>query len=259
MRTLEGASKTAATYTVIFSIITVTKNGSSTVEKAAHSVRNQKNVSTEHILKDGESTDDTIKVARSANPDIKAYSSKDIGIYDAMNQGLKHASGDIVAFLNSDDIYSYDTALSDVQSLFESTGADIVYGNIEMRTPSGKVARKWSTGKMDTRIVRRRQIPHPALFIRRKLLESLTPAFDPSYKIAADLKQQLILISKRTAKVAYLDKTTTIMLTGGTSTRDLRAYVLSWRESRRAYNEVFGRGGTFYVLQKVLAKLKTIR
>lgn len=109
------------------SVITPSLNGGKYIGNCIESVRNQtKNV--EHIIIDGDSSDDTLKIVRSY-PDIKFISEPDKGMYDAINKGLKLANGDIVGYLNADDRYYSDT-ISRVLYIFKKKPeVDFVYGS----------------------------------------------------------------------------------------------------------------------------------
>lgn len=241
------------------SVVTVTKNSAQTIARAAKSVASQLNVEVEHVIKDAGSTDDTVELAQAINPSVVVVSRPDIGIYDAMNQGFSASSGDIVAFLNSDDYYIDVKVLSDVQLAFQQNNCDFVYGDITMASSTGEVVRVWQAGQIGGAGLVGRQIPHPGLFIRRSVLEQLVLPFDPVYKISADLKQQLIVINQLKCKGKYLNRSLVIMETGGESTSSLASYFLGWKESVRAYNEVFGSGGFWFVIRKVLSKFRGMR
>lgn len=242
-----------------FSIITITKDSSRTIEKTVNSVLIQKNVDVEHIIKDAQSTDNTIELVKSANPDALIFVSKDSGIYDAMNMGYKEATGDIVAFLNSDDHYSHGNVLSSVHSIFMKTNSDFVYGDIKMVDDKGNAVREWRTGKIGPKGLLYQQIPHPAFFVRKEILDAISPPFDASYRIAADLKQQLIIVNKMKSKGQYIADILTIMLVGGESTNNINSYFRGWGESSRAYRETLGNGSYWYVFMKVFSKIKGLR
>jgi glycosyltransferase len=241
------------------SIITVTKNSARTLDRTMRSVVNQIHPDVEHLVKDAGSTDTTRELAQAANSSAIIINQPDRGIYDAMNQGFAASTGDVVAFLNSDDHYADERVLADIATAFDRTGADYVYGDVEMTDAQGTVVRRWVTTEAGLRPLRAAQIPHPALFIRRSVLAQLPGPFDPSYRISADLKQQLLFINRLRVKGHYLPRTLTVMEIGGASTGGLRAYLRGWLESRRAYNEVEGRGGCLYVVRKVLSKLPGFR
>ena len=241
------------------SVVTVTKNSARTIERAVKSVSLQRNVEVEHIIKDAGSTDSTVELAKSVNPSVVVLSKSDIGIYDAMNQGYSNSIGDIIAFLNSDDYYIDDHVLSDVINAFRECDCDFVYGDITMVSLSGEIVRVWQTGKLGKKGLAGQQIPHPGIFIKRDVLNQLLTPFDPSYKISADLKQQLLIINKLKFKGTYLNRSLVMMETGGESTNSIFSYFTGWKESVRAYNEVFGSGGILYVVKKVVSKLKGVK
>lgn len=241
------------------SVITVTKNSAGTIERTVRSVVSQQAIEVEHVIKDAGSIDRTIELAKDVNPTLVVVSKPDVGIYDAMNQGFMASSGDIIAFLNSDDYYIDPNVLSDVLRAFKNNSCDFVYGDIKMASLTGEIVREWQTGPIGMDGLIGQQIPHPGLFIKRDVLVKLCLPFDISYKISADLKQQLIVINKLKCKGQYLKRSLVIMETGGESTNSLASYFLGWKESVRAYNEVFGCGGLWFVIQKVLSKFKGVR
>jgi len=242
------------------SVITVTKNSATTINKNIISVLNQNNVVVEHIIKDANSTDNTTDLAISLNPNIVILKSSDSGIYDAMNQGFDIATGDIVCFLNSDDYFADNNVLHDVLLKFKFGNFDFVYGNINIFTKrNNEVIRHWRTIiTSNKKFLYGYQIPHPAFFCKTSILKRLKPPFDPSYKISADLKQQLILIGLFGLSGAHIDRVLTMMASGGESTKSFSSYLFGWQESSRAYKEVYGRWGFPYVFLKVLRKLSSL-
>jgi len=238
------------------SIITVAFNSAATIAETLRSVAAQSRADIEHIIIDGGSTDDTMTIVGLHRASVAhAVSEPDRGIYDAMNKGLAAASGDVVGYLNADDCYASEDAIAAVAEAFDKTGCDFVYGDIEMVDASGHVARVWKTPPIGAEGISATQIPHPAFFVRRTVLQSIVPAFDPGYRICADIKQQLIVVNRLRAKGTRLPRPLVRMRLGGRSTSTMANYLLSWRESRRAWNEVMGRGGAWYTLRKVLWKL----
>lgn len=210
----------------------------------------------EHIVKDAGSNDATCRLASEANPRTIVIISSDLGIYDAMNQGYESCSGDVVAFLNSDDVYTSNT-IDMVVAVFEAhPECGFVYGDIEFVDDQAHVRRVWRPGVIKE--MTRAQIPHPALFIRKEVLEKIKGPFDPTYKISADLKQQLVMINQLGVRGIYIPKTLALMQLGGTSTRDIKSYLTGWSESRRAWNEVQGSGGWMFVVRKVASKISGI-
>lgn len=241
-----------------FSIITVTLNSASTISDTMRSVVQQKGVSVQHILKDAGSTDETTSIAARVNPKAVIKVSPDLGVYDGMNQGFEFATGELIGFLNSDDYYADDGVLEAVRDKFAATSCDVLYGNIAIVNAKGKLVRRWAGGAVSSGNLRGRQLPHPALFVRRSALARLCPPFDPTYRISADYKQQLLLVEKFSLHVEYLARTIAIMRTGGESTRNLRAVIRGWLECTRAYREVHNRTGVWIVVRKVTSKIRQL-
>ena len=242
------------------SVITVCFNSAETIGSTIKSVSEQKFVSTQHIIKDGGSTDETISEIRKADVGgcVELIEGVDKGVYDAMNIGFTAATGDIICFLNSDDSLVDPNVLSDVVRAFEKNNADFVYGNIRMVGKDGGVKRVWKTGKIRTGVFFS-QLPHPAFFVKRSVLSTLNPPFDSSYEIAADLKQQLIICGDDTRAGVHIDRELTKMSLGGKSTASLSATIAGWKESRRAFNEIHSRFGIIFLFFKVLKKLSQLR
>ena len=113
------------------SIITVVKNSESNIEKTIRSVIEQKYKNLEYIIIDGKSTDGTLELIKKYKDKVSLIiSEKDEGIWDAMNKGIKLAKGDIIGFLNSDDIY-YPGALNTVNEYFETNNIDFLFGSVK--------------------------------------------------------------------------------------------------------------------------------
>jgi glycosyltransferase involved in cell wall biosynthesis len=242
------------------SIITVCFNSEKTIFRTIKSVMNQTYPNIEHIFVDGGSTDSTLKIIQSYNYKNKiVISEPDNGIYDAMNKGFYLSSGEVIAFLNSDDFYCYDNVISDIMESINNPYIDFVYGDINIINQNGKIVRFWCSGDLKSYGLDGRQLPHPAFFVKRNVLDLLNIPFDTSYHIAADLKQQLLIINKFSKKGFYFKKTLVMMMNGGKSTKNFRAYLSGWRECIRAYNEVFQFGGIFFTLRKIFFKIGHIR
>lgn len=242
------------------SVVTVTLNSVQSLQSCLNSIGNQSYKNLEHVVVDGLSTDGTLNIINKNIERIDVFVSEpDSGIYDALNKGFKLAAGDVVGILHSDDFYYDNSVLERVADEFENSLVDYVYGDIQMINDEGLQARYWKAGPLpDGRIVST-QIPHPSLFLSKKLIHQLSPVFDSTYKISADLKQQLIFTNILGAKGSYIPLPLVKMRIGGTSTKNFKAYLDGWKESRRAWNEVHGFGGGWYVIKKVFSKLRSLR
>lgn len=245
--------------TADFTIVTVSMNSAATIAETMRSVLAQTGVLVQHVVKDAGSKDSTIDIAYFENPAAKIVVEQDRGIYDGMNQGFAEATGAYVGFLNSDDFYAAPDILASVREAFTSTGSDIIYADILIIDANGRVVRHWTSGALRHGHLDGKQLPHPGLFVRRSALKKLDLPFDPSYRIAADYKQQLILIEKMKLPATYLPRVVTIMRNGGESTRSLTANIRGWKECARAYREVHKQSGLLIIAKKVISKLRQLR
>jgi len=128
------------------SIITIAYNSAATIEDTIKSVVNQDYPNVEYIIVDGASKDDTLKIVDKYKGKIaKVISEKDKGIYDAMNKGVKLATGDVVGMLNSDDLLANTNTLSKIAKAFENNDIDATYGDLIYvdRDNVEKITRKW--------------------------------------------------------------------------------------------------------------------
>lgn len=127
-----------------FSIVTVTYNSGELLRRAMESVLNQTCPPKEYFIVDGNSTDNTVEIAKSYEAlakekgvRLEISSEPDKGIYDAMNKGIAKCTGDIVGMINSDDFYELD-ALEKVGKVYEEKGFDLFYADIRMWFEDGR-------------------------------------------------------------------------------------------------------------------------
>jgi glycosyltransferase involved in cell wall biosynthesis len=205
-----------------FSIITVCYNAQSTIAQTLESVVQQDWPDFEHIIIDGKSTDGTLDVVTShRHARLSVFSEPDLGIYDAMNKGLAHAKGEYVAFLNADDRYCRNDAISLAASAAISSNADCILAdtlfenqkgrNLFRRYYSARYFRRWwlKCGVMP---------PHPSCFVRRATLQK-AGGFDTGFEIAADFDLMARVILRDNASWFSVGETTTLFRIGGLSTR----------------------------------------
>ena len=193
------------------SIITVVYNASKTIKQTIQSVLNQTYPNTEYIIIDGGSTDGTIDIIREFQDKIDIFvSEKDDGLYDAMNKGIKQASGEIIGILNSDDTY-VENAVSIVVDSFKSRQMDVLYGNALLvdDTPETSLYDCSDIEELWYRMA----IPHPAAFVRKEVYEKFG-TFDTQYQIAADYDLMLRLYCKG-VKFGHIDEILTHFRKGG--------------------------------------------
>ena len=156
------------------SIITVCFNSEKTMKRAMESVLSQTVAPLEYIIIDGLSTDKTVEIAESfkerfheRGTELRIFSEKDNGIYDAMNKGIDKARGDIIGIINSDDYYEKD-AVEAMRDTFEHTGCDLAFADIRMHMTNGRTFIKKARVRNYTTS---RDWNHPTQFVSRKVYE----------------------------------------------------------------------------------------
>lgn len=170
-----------------FSIVTPSYGQGRFIRATIESVLGQAGVNVQYIVMDGGSKDGTVDILRSYGDRIEWVSEKDKGQTDAINKGLRLADGDIVAYLNSDDVY-LPAALSKVASVFERhPDVDFVYGDFRAIDEQGRVIDRIKTIPYDPEILiyDANYICQPASFYRRSLLQKIG-AFDESLRFLMD-------------------------------------------------------------------------
>ena len=203
----------------IITIITVVYNNANTILDALQSVSVQHATPIEHIVIDGGSTDGTLEIIKNfTNPPTMLVSEPDEGIYDAMNKGVQLATGDIVGFLNSDDVYFDERVLNRVQAAFDSDETvQIVYGDLVYvrKHDLAYVVRTWNSKPYDKFFFDRGNVPpHPAFFVKRDALIE-TGGFDLRYRLAADYELMLRLLKIEQRPSLHLAQTMVKMRLGG--------------------------------------------
>lgn len=202
------------------SIITAVYNRASTVEDAITSVLNQDYPDIEYIVIDGGSTDGTLGIINKYRKQIaRLVSEKDAGIYDALNKGIALATGDIIGFLHSDDIFFSHGVVSKIVEEFKKSNADSVYGNLEYVNAQqpDKVIRFWNSGSFSHSSLRQGWTPpHPTFYIRRCVYEKYGN-FDTSFRIASDYDITLRFLFKHKISASYVPHTIVKMRVGGAS------------------------------------------
>lgn len=235
----------------ILSIITINRNNAAGLRKTIESVIRQTYTSIEYILIDGASNDESIEVIKSftkipSNQIIKANNSSnqqisywitepDNGIYNAMNKGIRAASGDYCLFLNSGDILASAKVIEESVSYLGTV--PIVYGNLIKEFPKPKKIRdKNAAGKPLTMLnFYRGTLNHSSAFIQRQLFKKYG-LYDENLKIVSDWKFYLKSIILGNEEVRYIDKDICIFQMDGISNKQKE---LENRERKNVLNELF--------------------
>ena len=219
------------------SIITATYNSASTVRDTLASIAAQSYRSIEHIIVDGLSSDETLNVVREFPHVDLVIAEKDSGIYDAMNKGILHSTGQIVGILNSDDIYTSASVIERVMKLFEDKSVDAVYGDLQYvdKNNLNRIVRTWKAGEFERRkFFYGWMPPHPSFFVRKEAYEKWG-MFNLKLRSAADYEIMLRFLFRYNARVKYLPGVLVKMRVGGVSNNTLRNRIKANREDRLAW------------------------
>ena len=245
------------------SIITATNNSEKTIEDCIKSLISQVYVNVEFIIIDNNSTDSTLAIIEKyqlKNKSIKLISESDNGIYDALNKGVSHASGEIIGFLHSDDLYFDCYSILDVVGFFNDNKYDGVYGDLQYvnKENTDKVIRLWKSRVYHSKLLKMGWMPaHPTLFLKKQVYQK-HGEFQTSYKISADYDFTLRILKDTTLKFGYMPKCITKMRVGGASNRSIKNIIQKTREDYKVVssNNV---GGWFSIVLKNISKIKQFK
>lgn len=226
------------------SIITATYNSSPTLPHTFQSILSQSYSNFEYIVVDGASKDATLDIIKEYEPKfggkMRYISEPDKGIYDAMNKGIRMATGDVIGILNSDDFYTSPDVLKAIAETFESEPSlDAVYGDIHFVRPSNltKCVRYYSCKSFKRSWMRFGfMAAHPSFYVRRECFETYG-LYKTDYKICADFEFMLRTIYLHRIKTKYIPMDMVTMRMGGASTAGLAVHKLIMKEHLRAYRE----------------------
>ncbi|HEU4344423.1 MAG TPA: glycosyltransferase family 2 protein [Candidatus Binatia bacterium] len=258
--------------TLSLTIITATYNAAATLRHSLDSVATQQMgrkgdspftkrdcpLGFEHLLIDGGSTDGTLEIARQYPHITRIVSEPDRGIYDAMNKGLRLATGEIIGILNADDFYADGRVLERVAKVFEDPTVEACYGDLvyvqetgmrheargngETQTPitnhhspDFKILRYWQSGSFTPDKFKWGWMPpHPSFFVRRTVYERFG-LFKLDLGSAADYELMLRFLLKHRIKTAYIPEVLVCMRAGGVSNASLNNRLKANQMDRKAW------------------------
>ncbi|MHC4417479.1 MAG: glycosyltransferase family 2 protein [Planctomycetota bacterium] len=240
------------------SIITVCFNSADTIEDTIRSVLGQDYKDIEYIIIDGGSTDGTLDILKKYCDQIHKYISEpDNGLYDAMNKGIKLATGDIVSFLNAGDFYAVETAILQIATSFQKNDCEVVYADLEYvaENNSGKTVRRWkSQPYRDGLFEKGWHPPHPTFFAQKSAFDKYG-AFDLSYNIGADYELMLRFLKRYGITSCYIPDVLVKMRIGGKSNRNLWQIIKANIECYRAWGKNGLKVTPLIMLKKPVSKL----
>ncbi len=224
------------------SVVTVCYNSVHFIRYAMESVLVQTYPLVEYLVIDGGSEDGTVEIIREFEPRfggrMRWVSERDAGMYDAINKGIRMATGDVVGILNADDFFEDERVIATVAGAFQSD-VDAVYADVRFvgKDALKKTLRYYSAKHWKPWMLRWGFMPpHPSVYIRRELFDQMG-YYKTDYHIAADYELLIRYLWKAGIRLVYLPKCFVTMRMGGRSTKDWRSNLLLNREIVRGNRE----------------------
>ena len=242
------------------SVITVCFNSESTIADTLRSVSSQSYKKIEHIIVDGGSHDGTIDLVKRHGHRVQKFvTGPDKGIYDAMNKGLALATGDYVAYLNSDDFYCDNTVIQQVVAAIQETGSDVIFGDlsyVQRENPKQRVRYWKSRAFKQGSFAKGFPPPHPTFFMKRELLVGLG-GFDLSYSLASDFDLMFRALEIKKYTSTYLPVELTRMRIGGATNLSIQNIVRQNREILRCLRSHHLRISTVgFAARKIISRIR---
>lgn len=203
------------------SIITIVFNNKDCISSCIESVLSQTYSNIEHIIIDGNSTDGTQQIIEKYRNDIAYYiSEKDNGLYNALNKGIRQATGDIIGLLHSDDLFYNNDTISQIVKTFEKNDADLVYANGQYVDKQNikHVKRIYKSKPFRKRYLSVGWIPlHTTIYVKKEVFEEYG-LYNESYTIASDYDISIRWFKNDKIKKYFLNQWVVKMRLGGKST-----------------------------------------
>jgi len=203
------------------SIITIVYNNQALIADCIQSAQSQSYSNIEHIVIDGGSTDGTQEQIAPYIDKLAFYiSEKDNGLYDALNKGIKLATGDVIGILHSDDLHYEHNTIQKIVEAFQATGADIVYANgvYVDKQDHKKVKRIYAGKTFHKKYLPYGWVPlHTTMYVKKELFEKYG-MYDTQYEIASDYEMSLRWLTNKEIKTYFLNCNVVKMRLGGKST-----------------------------------------
>lgn len=228
---------------MIISLITTTYNSAATLRDTFESVLSQTYSDIDYWVIDGASKDETLDIIQEYERKFAGrmhwITEPDRGLYDAMNKGLEHATGDVVGILNSDDFFTSNDILETIAKTFTNTGGntlDAIYGDIHFVKPTdiNRCVRYYCSKNFRPWLMRFGYMPaHPSFYARRTIFKQYG-LYSLDYKLAADFDMMVRLFCKYRINARYIQKDFVTMRTGGASTRSISHRLLLTKEDAKA-------------------------
>ena len=218
------------------SLITISFNSEQSILETFRSVKSQSLNNYEYLLIDGGSSDGTLLIAKNQDHISKILSGPDKGIYDAFNRGIENSTGDIIGFLNSDDIFYDKNSLKRIENAFDNE-TDCVFGDLIYTDTNENIKRFWKGSEFKKGAFKKGWMPaHPTFYCRKTVYEKLG-LYDDSYKIAGDFELMLRFLEKHEIRSKYISYPLVNMKVGGASNKGLKSKFDILKEEFRAFDQ----------------------
>ena len=239
-------------------IITCVLNRVDTIEDCILSVTHQTYANVEYIVIDGQSTDGTIDLIKSYSDKINVIISEpDDGIYSAMNKGISFATGDIIGFLHSDDLYPNNNVLDLVANNFSSNNElDGLYGDLVFISSKNTSLnlRYWKSSHFERKLIFKGWMPpHPTLFLTRDVYLRVG-VFNTDFKISGDY-EFIIRTFLSDLNIVYIPKLLYKMRMGGISNKSLKNIGKKMLEDFRAIRDNIDQNAILIIFLKNISKI----
>ncbi|MHC4109877.1 MAG: glycosyltransferase family 2 protein [Planctomycetota bacterium] len=242
------------------SIITVCFNSAETIEDTIRSVLSQDYRDIEYIIVDGGSTDSTLDILTKYRTKLSTcISEPDNGIYEAMNKGIKSSTGDIIATLNGDDVYTDQTIIGQIVEFMQSNSLDAAYGDLVYidKYSNDHITRFWKPGEYKKGAFSYGWVlPHPTFFCRKNIFERFG-YFNDKLQVAADFELMLRFVEKHQIKIGYLPKVIVKMRKGGRA-NVLRGIIRGNLEIIRSFRRNSVHLSPWFFLYRPIAKIRQL-
>ena len=243
------------------SIITPTFNSAKTIQSNLDSIKTQSFKDYQLIVIDNNSQDETVEIIKKNNiKNIKFLIEEDLGIFDAINKGIRNSDNELISVLHSDDFYNNENVLKDIVEAFEEyKDSDIVYGDlIYVKKDNIDITlRYWKSGAYSKNLFFKGwHPPHPSFFAKKKLFEKYG-YYDLDNGNSADVELMFRFLNTHNLKSKYLNKTLVKMRYGGASNKDVLSIIKQniqimkfLKINRNIYKT------SIFILYKILDRLK---
>jgi glycosyltransferase involved in cell wall biosynthesis len=240
------------------SLITVVYNGEHFLQACFNSIKAQTYANVEYIVIDGGSTDSTLEIIQENRSAIDYFiSEKDKGLYDALNKGIRKATGDVVGILNADDLFAGVDVLSAVAKTFiDRPEIDGLYGDLNYIHPkTHHIIRRWKSKQHSYSDLKKGWMPaHPTLYLKRSLFEK-NGGYSLDLGTTADYELILRFFYTHKIEAVYLPVLMVNMRAGGVSNKSLRSRIAAFFDDYSALKRNHLSYPLFVLMRKKLSKL----